>query len=358
MVLWRHGLRASLLLTLSLSALLTIMQVMGGWVRTPQLTLASQITIVAPRISAPPVTSANLLAYDLITGQTSALVSGLDSLPVAWRWSPNGDRLGYVLLRPATNDYEVWVMQTRPRRLYHIAEGLPFGAPPEWSPDGTRIALVSPSQDICLYAIADAPTPTCLNVQPAGQPAWSPDGQSIAYVSRLPDAGLYRVEVETGIVHAVLAGARHLGGPRWSPDGAWLVFSRQETSGEPRHLYRIAPDGSRLHQLTHGNTSQDQPVWSPDGRLLAYNELHDRFHTPDVMVMNVQTGQSRHMTTDPQTDTDPRWSPDGRLLAYVTDRYDGRPRLQVVPSEAAPDALDIHGAEGLLMFLYVYEWRP
>jgi Tol biopolymer transport system component len=358
MMLWQHGLRAGLLLTLSLSALLTVMQVMGGWARTPQLTLATQTVILDPRVSAPLVTGANLLAYDVQTGQTSALVSGLGSLPVAWRWSPNGDRLGYVLLRQETNDYEVWVLQTRPRRLYRIVEGLPFGAPPEWSPDGTRIALVTLSQDICLYAIADDPTPSCLNVLPAGLPAWSPDGHSIAYVSRLPDAGLYRVEVETGAVHTVLAGARYLGGPRWSPDGAWLVFSRQDAPGEPRHLYRIAPDGSGLRQLTSGSASQDQAAWSPDGLLLAYNEMQERFRTPDVVVMDVQTGQHRRMTTHPQTDTDPRWSPDGQLLAYVTDRYDGRPRLQVVPIGAAPDALDIHGADGLLMYLYVYEWRP
>jgi len=47
--------------------------------------------------------------------------------------------------------------------------------------------------------------------------------------------------------------------PSWSPDGAQIVFTRSDGSGES--IYIVDADGSGLVQLTDGE--DDQPDWGP-----------------------------------------------------------------------------------------------
>jgi Tol biopolymer transport system component len=338
--------------------LLSFASGLGGLRHTPQITYGIQVqNIETPSMLLKSVYS-SLMAYDVWSGQSSPMLSHLTSLPVAWRWSPDGQTLAYVLLHTPNNTYIVMIFNPSDRRHYRLVDGLPFGVPPEWSPDGARIALVTPSQDICLYPVfTPESAPDCLNVMPASQPTWSPDGTSIAYLSRLPGGGVHRVDTTSRAVTEILPSVPYLNGVRWSPDGTHLIFSRQESPGTPRHLMLINADGTGLITLTSGFGSHDQARWSPDGTEIAYNYFPTSFRSPDIYIFNVADSRIRPIATHRLIDADPSWSPDGRLIAFVTDRYDGRPRLQIVtvPAEGEPEP--IPGA-GVPMHLYSYDWRP
>lgn len=338
--------RRVLLVAASLTAftlLLGAARAIGGVQRSPQVTYAS--------------IDGALSAYDVDRDMTTPLVRGLDQLPVAWSWSPDGATLAYVLLDSFGGGYDIVLWSPLLRRSTALVDGLPFGSPPQWSPDGRHIAAVDMQQDICLYPIAGG-APSCLNVQPAGQPVWSPDGAAIAYLSRLPRGGLRRVDISSGDMTPLFTGVDGLNHPRWSPDGALIAFSHQPGFDRLRHVYVVPSGGGAVRELADGTISQDQPQWSPDSTLIAFNATASGARTQsDAAVVDVGTGLVRFVTAHPMTDTDPRWSPDGRWLAFVSDRFDVRPRLLVVPvaNDISREAPAIVGVE---MRLYAFAWRP
>jgi len=346
------------LLTLVCVVGLAAVRGVGALLHAPQITFGIEQQHLDPITHAFQFNSSSLMAYDVWTGQTSAILAGLSSLPVAWSWSPDGDTLTYVLLNALDSTYSVVAFTPAGRQQHVLADGLPFGAPPEWSPDGAQIALVSRTNDICLYTVAQPDSiPDCLNVTPAGQPTWSPDSADIAYLSRLQNGGIYRVNIASRVISEVLPSVPHLTSPRWSPDGAVIVFSGQSAPGESTHLWLVRPDGTGLEQITDQLGSQDQPRWSPDGTKIAYNHRPSSLTSTDIYVFDMVNRIVYPAAINPSIEADPHWSPDGNWLSFVTDRYDGRPRLQVVPApvisqpESIPDM-------GVSIRLYSHDWRP
>ncbi len=325
------------------TVLLMLMRMAGSIGRAPQITYAGP--------------DGSLFAYDLNIDLSAPLVRGIGQLPVAWSWSPDGSRLAYVLLDSLGSGYDLLLWTPVLRRTTWLARDLPFGSPPQWSPDGQTIAAVDLQQDICLYSF-EGRLPDCLNVQPAGQPTWSPDGTAIAFLSRLPEGGLRRVDIAGRNVTPLFTGINGLNHPRWSSDGALIAFSYQPGFDGLRHLYVVPSGGGAVRALTSGSASQDQPQWSPDSAYIAYNETASLVRAqPDAAVIGIETGEVRYVTTHPLIDTDPRWSPDGRWLAFVSDRYDGRPRLHIVPTGDLA-AVEPLATPGLVMRLYAFAWRP
>jgi len=319
---------------------LTISQLAGKSFHTPEVTYSG---------------NGVLSAYDLRLGQSIALVRGLDQLPVAWSWSPDGTQLAYVLLDDR-GGYHLSVWSPQSRRAREIVRDLPVGSPPQWSPDGDTIAVVDRNQDICLYPSAGGER-RCLNVQPASQPVWSPDGESIAFLPRLHPGGLSRIDVDSGGVTPVFTGGQGLNHPRWSPDGTQIAFSYVPDTDGLRHIFVVLADGGDAVALTGGDSIQDQPVWSPDGRSIVY--IDDPVKAglqADVVVVTIETGEVTAVTSHPMNDADPRWSPDGRWLAFVSDRFGGQPHLQIVPADGR--SAEPLGEQGIGMTLYAYAWRP
>lgn len=323
-------------------ALLTAGRLVGRLIRAPEITYSWPY--------------GTLYAYDLRFNRSVLLIRDFNHYPVAWSWSPDGTRLAYVRL-DEQGVYRLYVWSLRTRSTTRIADGLPFGSPPQWSPDGRMITAVNAKQDICLYPV-DGGVTRCLNIQPAGQPVWSPGGDAIAYVARLPDGGLSRVDLATGQVTPLVTGAENLMHPRWSPDGTQIVFSYAPPPEGLRHLYLVPANGGTIQALTGGRTEQDQPVWFPDGSSIVYvdNSMQSRFQ-PDLSMINIETGEVTPVTSHPMHDASPRWSPDGAWLAFVTDRYNGAPRLIVVPADDLT-AVEPLTEPGIPIGLYAYDWRP
>jgi Tol biopolymer transport system component/serine/threonine protein kinase len=159
----------------------------------------------------------------------------------------------------------------------------------------------------------------------ACQPAWSPDGKRIAYISPCPvrnaleayqGSSIYIINMDGSARISLPASAQGDFDPAWSPDGERIAFTSLR-DGYPQ-LYTIDLASSRVTRLT--NTEEGiitrQPAWSPDGRTIAYTERR-------VGVMQIwQVGQNganpRQVVRNGTVSNDfmPAWSPDGRFIFY------------------------------------------
>jgi Tol biopolymer transport system component len=219
-------------------------------------------------------------------------------------WSPNGAKIAFTSGRALDGGNgsnmagNVWVMNpdgTGGVPLTKITVVLANCDTPVWSPDGTKIAFLSPraldgsnalgkSGDIApqnlwvMNADGSGAKPlTMLNAFEAdvSQVAWSPDSQRMVYQSsRALDGSDAASNVHnTWIVNADGSGdlpltsftsfASRTLSATWSPDGSKIVF----VSGS--QISVMNPDGSGATQLTSISSNFD-PAWSPDGTKIAF----------------------------------------------------------------------------------------
>jgi Tol biopolymer transport system component len=96
--------------------------------------------------------------------------------------------------------------------------------------------------------------------QEYAEPAWSPDGSRIALVTypgpavaKRNGTGLRRI----GPSRLVAAD------PVWSPDGRWIAFVALIDNVSDHDVYVIHPDGSGLRRLTRTQAGENSPAWLP-----------------------------------------------------------------------------------------------
>jgi Tol biopolymer transport system component len=170
----------------------------------------------------------------------------------SWSWSPDSSRLVFDRSSPGRRT-DVFVVGTDGRgAAQRIAE---FAVSPDWSPDGSRIAI---SHGGSIYVVAPDGTNPRPVAASGGEPSWSPDGRRIAF-----------------------DGA----------SGIWIVNS----------------DGSGLRQLTSGGQDEGSPVWSPDGTKIAFVR-RDPDYITDIWVASVDGSGEQPLTRTPF----PEWGPDWR----------------------------------------------
>ena len=191
-------------------------------------------------------------------------------------WSPDGSRLALVaaddpgIIDPPVSLYVVPVGGGEPERL--TEPGTLNGV--TWGPDGTVLG----------FSIVDVSgeDPTRAFVIPAGggdpeavlggnavltPPIWSPDGRRLAVVT--PDGILIAAGAGTEAVTLVPAGAEQtIGELRWSPSGRWLLYS-MSTGLEPT-LWIVPADGTGAPRAISpsgagGQQAEWQPILAPLG---------------------------------------------------------------------------------------------
>lgn len=162
-----------------------------------------------------------------------------------------------------------------------------------WSPDGTRIAFHSrsedPAGDIFTARVADKALQDPRNLTP-----------------RQPGDPMMSGEVT----------------PAWSPDGTRIAFTSYR-GGTPA-LWVMDADGGQVRQLTASSTLHGDyfPTWSPDGTQIAFQRLNMDFAR--IGVLNVAGGLPRFLEFEGRAYS-PAWSPDGKWLAFsglVDEEYD------------------------------------
>ena len=278
--------------------------------------------------------------------------------------------------RPAVDNAEVWSMaadgSSQTRLLAARGDGVDYSLP-AWSPDGSRIAYTTwTNDDGAPQSIRfEAQTASIWTMAADGSdqrqlvdggegnawiPAWSPDGQWLAYTrSPRPGVGGAAGNVQPQpnappgpagppspangatiwIVGADGSGARQVSpdgldalGAAWSPDGTRLAFVAAASGGVQRIQVGTLTASGLTDLVTVGadRGSDWGPTWSPDGSRVTF--VSDRTGNDEVWIAPADGSLDgiRQLTDSPGGDWVPAFSPDGARIGFVSDRT-GEPEI-------------------------------
>lgn len=228
---------------------------------------------------------------------------------------------------------QIWLMSgdgSDQRQLTNLKDG---ACQPDWSPDGNRIAFVSPCEkrdtrypESNIFIInTDGSNLTILDTGYGGNysPAWSPDGTKIAFTKEVQTfTQVYMIELQTGAVTALQTDELPSKQPSWSPDGTLLAMVKDKYNTDHIWITKLA-DGTSW-QLTHTKNRDDsQPIWTPDGLTLYYTQSSISDYNPNMHGMAFSFGTDgleyslpidNHPMPSPAGDAD--LSTDGKWLVF------------------------------------------
>ena len=214
-----------------------------------------------------------------------------------------------------------------------------------WSPDGSRIAFLSDSDDDdnfdpseVMIMNADGTNIKQITDNLIGEGnsfidiSWSPDGSHILLISRYVDSEFLDWDFEMFVVEVASLALAQLadrdnfgGGASWSPDGKQILFQSGslEEADENSEIFVIDIDGSNIQQLTDNDSYDGNASWSPDGSQILFQsgspiEYEEADEDSELFVMDVDGSNVRQLTDNDIYDGGASWSPDGTQILFRT----------------------------------------
>jgi eukaryotic-like serine/threonine-protein kinase len=183
-------------------------------------------------------------------------------------------------------------------------------------------------------------------VDGACQPSWSPDGRKIAYISPCRDkqvqyeeSKIYIYTMETGEI--VEMPKTEIGdyNPVWAPDGNRIAFSSFRNGTSHIFLYSYLTD--TIEELSDTRYADMQPVWHPDGKQIAITR---KIYFPHIWIIS-DTGVTQYQFSinGNLLDIMPDWSPDGNTILYT--RSEESPDVPWLVSQAYEERGNTYGTE-------------
>jgi Tol biopolymer transport system component len=229
--------------------------------------------------------------------------------------SPNGKRIAFSRVDPATAAPQIWTMKIDGSDQTDISNDSAIASEsnPAWTEHGSQILFVrqpagSPvfggAGELWVRRANGKGTPRQLT---SGffdaNPAMSPDGDLIAFS---------RFNFQDGSRHLMVMKADGTGAPTdlgpgskpdWSPDSKSLVYGQ---AGIGPIMVVTLSDPTHKHQLA--GLFNEAPVWSPDGAQIVFMDCNSPTHVCQIALMTA-TGQNPHDITNDQTasSTKPDW---------------------------------------------------
>jgi len=182
--------------------------------------------------------------------------------------SPDGRSMVFMRWTPASDQYQVWLMDRDGNRPRRAVSGT--GWDPTWSPDGNRLLFASDRAGSSQLYIADADGTGLHQITdlPAirGRSDWSPQDLVATYSGEPWKHELYVMKSDGSNPHEVAPPGGNSQGPSFSPDGGWIAFTAyidKPHDDNGCEIYIMRTDGSDLRRLTNNEYCDYQPRWGP-----------------------------------------------------------------------------------------------
>ena len=239
---------------------------------------------------------------------------------------------------------------------------------PRWSPDGRSLAFLSsrpestpapaPAAGAAAAGPTEAPRTQVYLLSMNGGEAkritnlkngvsvfrWSPDGTRLVVVSRI---GPSDTRGDSRAESRDRSDVRHYKNTSYKfNDTGW--FDDRRT-----HFWVVEVKSGSAKQITEGDDWNDSdPQWSPDGTRLAFvsnrtGKDYEENRNTDVWVISAEGGKLTKISDHDEADNQPRWSPDGKWIAFTGELHDrDQPKIFLAPAAGgAPSTLAANGLD-------------
>ncbi len=270
--------------------------------------------------------------YAATPGRAPVLLSGPHRV-AQWARTADGDLVMVSVPRPVFAAL----------RVHDLASGEVWSPSGEldvrharWSPDGARICFtadvfegrsalyVAGARDVSARLVTER-----FLVSASSPPEWSPDGRRLALCSSGPNPTVWIYDAETGRLEPRAEGVA-ADSVRWSPDGRWLAFGAVPRGGTQRGLCMVDAWNGTL--LAAGPDAAAY-AWSPDSACVA--SLARLGGGPLRVVLQRAGGLAPTPLLDGEV-IDASWSPDGTCLLARIRQPSGRVALRMAPVDGGP----------------------
>ena len=179
---------------------------------------------------------------------------------------------------------------------------------------------------------------------------WSPDGTRLVIVSRIGPSDGRAADIRDR------SDVRHYKNTSYKfNDTGW--FDDRRT-----HLWIVDVKTGNAKQITEGNDWNDSdPQWSPDSKRIAFvsnrtGKEYEENRNTDVWVINADgSGTLTRISDHDEADNQPRWSPDGKWIAFTGELHErDHPKIWLAPSNG--NAASVLAANGLDLIPGGLEW--
>jgi Tol biopolymer transport system component len=219
-------------------------------------------------------------------------------------WSPDGTKLA-VVTQWRRNGIELLQPNGDALGMLTNDGGDNF---PAWSPDGTTVAFTN-GPNVWLVS-ADGTSRRRLTNDidgNAARPTWSPDGKTIAFSAYREDTtdgyteSLYTVDAATGKEKQLSTGVSYASDPAWSPDGKTILIAGYADGSQG--IFVVNPDGTSVRAISTTSNYEAWPAWSPDGTRIAF------YRSGQIWEMNADGSGAQQLTNGGDYNNYPAWQP-------------------------------------------------
>ncbi len=216
------------------------------------------------------------------------------------QWHPSGRALVYSDFGDAGTQIAQVNLQTGRRSLLKATpRGL--NITPAFTRDGNNIVYGSGGEQPAELVIASASNNGSArkigagNLTEQSSPTFSPDGHRIAFISPSPKTPqIYTMNVDGSDIKQLtpsVAGVRsYRTGPDWSPDGTKIAYEQQNGDFQ---VWMINVADKKMRRLTSIGENED-PSWAPDSRHIVLTTTRNR--AKYLWVMDTKSGRMRQLT--------------------------------------------------------------